>query len=202
MLANFLQHKQLDVIYSSPWYRCVQTSNEIAKKLHLPIEIEPGIAEFFLTVTPGTGLHPFPDLNTLNQLFPAVAGKHKPLVFPSRAGETTEELFDRIGTTMDRLLEELDGRDDAPQTILLVGHAATVVPIGRCLVGDAELEIRTGCCSMSKYVREGDGRLGSWTCEYSGRSDYLENGEERHWAFEDIVGQEFEDGVGELKTKL
>lgn len=42
-LAAFLGDKPIERIYSSPFYRCLQTTNEVAEKLDLDINVESGL---------------------------------------------------------------------------------------------------------------------------------------------------------------
>lgn len=60
--------------------------------------------------------------------------------------------------------------------ILLVSHAATIIALGRAIVGDREFQIRAGTCSLSKYVRNGSG--GDWICELNGWTGHLAKGEQ------------------------
>lgn len=50
--------------------------------------------------------------------------------------------------------------------------------MGRALVGDDELDIRSGTCSVGKYVRQGDGVVGQWDQTMNGDCSMLEKGEE------------------------
>ncbi|KAG5733097.1 hypothetical protein E4T56_gene14020, partial [Termitomyces sp. T112] len=47
-------------IFSSPFYRCLQTAKPVSSALGLPIYVEHGLAEWYSPVAPGTGLHPRP----------------------------------------------------------------------------------------------------------------------------------------------
>ena len=44
-LADFLQGKGIEQIYSSPYPRAVQTLEPLARRLGLPIELEPDLRE-------------------------------------------------------------------------------------------------------------------------------------------------------------
>src|SRR5690606_5192964 len=56
-----------------------------------------------------------------------------------------------------RLIEDVDREwketGKGVKSILLCGHAASVIAIGRALVGDVDVEVRAGTASLSEYVR-------------------------------------------------
>lgn len=68
--------------------------------------------------------------------------------------------------------------DEHPQVkrILLVSHAATVIALGRAICKDREMDVRAGTCSLSKYVRDGNGE--KWRCELNGWTGHLAKGEQ------------------------
>jgi transcription factor C subunit 7 len=135
-------------------------------------------------VRPNTGLHPLPGpASELQNFFPRIdPSSHEPLLVPSRTGETVEQLHERAKTVMDGLIERLDGdeHEQAVRSILICSHAATIIALGRALTGNPELDVRTGCCSVSRYRRRPgtDGTLGVWECEENGETTFLCGGEE------------------------
>lgn len=98
------------------------------------------------------------------------------------------------------------------KNILLVGHAASVITLARELSGERDLALRVGCCSLSILVpkagakrftyrlpsgsassptphathTEGNALLGEWDLTLNASADFLPNGIERDWGFEDI----------------
>lgn len=100
------------------------------------------------------------------------------------------------------------------KNILLVGHAASVITLARELSGERDLALRVGCCSLSILVpkpgakrftyrlppasassptpmphathTEGNALLGEWELTLNASADFLPNGIERDWGFEDI----------------
>jgi transcription factor C subunit 7 len=186
-LGDFLQDQNIGAIYSSPWYRCMQVADTVHEKLQLPIRVENGLCEWFPPATPGTGLHSQPTVEECKRFFSAVVDR-PPFVTPPRTGETVEALHERVASTIDQILAELDGREDAPTAILLLGHGAIVLPVGRALVGDRQFQSRAGTCALSKFNRTREGRLGAFTCEYSGRADFLSGGEQKHWDLDSEAG--------------
>lgn len=101
------------------------------------------------------------------------------------------------------------------KNILLVGHAASVITLARELSGERDLALRVGCCSLSilvpkegakrftyrlpsasgppslsssptQQLTEGNALLGEWDLTLNASADFLPNGIERDWGFEDI----------------
>lgn len=118
---------------------------------------------------------------------PAVSpSQHSALLRPTRRGETREELHLRAQTFLRLLILYLDSHPERPRTVLLMTHAATNIALGRALMGEvpdgtSTKEVRTGCCSLGKYVREAEarsGELGVWKQELNGDCSFLKKGEE------------------------
>lgn len=100
---------------------------------------------------------------------------HDPLLYASRNGESFQGIHDRAATFFKILLEYMRDRHPDVKRILLVSHAATVIALGRAIVGDREMAIRAGTCSLSKYVRREEGK---WECEWNGWTGHLGKGEQ------------------------
>lgn len=73
--------------------------------------------------------------------------------------------------------------------VMLVSHAATVIALGRAIVGDRMMAIRAGTCSLSKYDRientgkedekeKENGGSGRWNCTLNGWTGHLAKGEQ------------------------
>ncbi|KAL8866475.1 MAG: hypothetical protein Q9174_006282, partial [Haloplaca sp. 1 TL-2023] len=127
----------IDYVYSSPFYRCLQTVEPAIEKLRKGIRVraENGIGEWY-------GLanfnHPSPAPPTfLKTLFPSTFGEtYKPLIIPPRAGETIAQLHDRVASALDKIIAAVDeesGEKDV--AVLICTHAATLIAIGRVLTG-------------------------------------------------------------------
>ncbi|PPR06900.1 hypothetical protein CVT24_011590 [Panaeolus cyanescens] len=182
------------VIFSSPYYRCLQTSQPLAKALGIPIYVEHGIAEWYSPVTPGTGLHPRPgSTESLRSFFPEVDPSWQTIYYPTRKGETVEEVHDRTDTFasafVDALAQRLPG--DKQKRILLVTHAATVIALARTFIGDREVPMKAGCCSLTELERRkgenGQHRiLGAFRPIMLVSGQHLKGGSSREWGFEDI----------------
>lgn len=168
-------------IVSSPYYRCVQTSEPTAKALGMRIHVEPGLAEWFPPTTASSGPHPVPMLaKTASQYsdYIAPSSAWPPLAYPSRQGESIEELHERARGVL-KLIEKRC-EEKGWKRVLLVSHAATIIALGRGLVDwdedgagpssepatdyttGAGREIGAGTAGLSLYARQGSPCLSSW----------------------------------------
>ncbi|KAK6540080.1 hypothetical protein TWF694_008910 [Orbilia ellipsospora] len=140
-------------IYSSPYYRCLQTSEPIAKELGIGIEgVEGGIAEWFGTAPFDHPLPATPEL--LKTFFPMLNTEYQQIITPAVRGETMAQVHNRAAYTLTRLIDYLDKKHPEVDAIVLVSHAATVIATGRALVGDEEMDVGAGTCSCSVYKRK------------------------------------------------
>jgi transcription factor C subunit 7 len=73
--------------------------------------------------------------------------------------------------------------------ILLVSHAATVITLARELIGDRELPLRVGCCTLTNLKRKTGAKhvLGAWEVLSLGSGSHLRDGIQRDWGFDDVV---------------
>ncbi|KAK7525865.1 histidine phosphatase superfamily [Phyllosticta citriasiana] len=157
----------IDAIYSSPFYRCLQTLKPTAEKLFgeggrlagQDIKVENGLGEFY-------GLarfdHPSPaPLAVLSTHFPTLLDEdYNPLLVPSTNGESIPDLHDRIAYTLHRIIEELDADPRGPRTLLICTHAASMIAIGRTLTGrmppdEGEEDFKCFTCALSRFDRRG-----------------------------------------------
>ncbi len=194
----------IERVYSSPYYRCLQTlqpyvsrrqeriqgeelptgridanaggaerqgsaaaatvcnglnandSNGAAGRPSLQILCESGLGEWY-------GSAPFEHPTsappeTLRRLFPSLLDpEYKPVVVPTRMGESIDELHDRVAATLEDIITQCDR--DGTRTVLLCTHAAVVIALGRVLTGvmpaeiDAE-DFRAFTCGLSIYRRK------------------------------------------------
>ncbi|KIK71047.1 hypothetical protein GYMLUDRAFT_33162 [Collybiopsis luxurians FD-317 M1] len=198
------QDQRPTLLFSSPYYRCLQTSQPIAKTLGLPIFVEHGLSEWYSPAAPGTGLHPRPaSASVLKAYFDEVdAQTWSSIHYPSRKGEDVNQVHYRTKVVLSDLISEVEARFPDHKRVLLVSHAATVIALARELAGDRKLSLRVGCCSLSEFVRRKDGVVGSarsqWEMKRGAEADFLTGGIQRDWGFEDIeiAGGQVVDDVG------
>jgi len=178
-------------IFSSPYYRCLQTAKPTAVALGLPIYVEHGLSEWYSPVVPGTGLHPRPPSATaLRAWFPEIDDSWSSLWYPSRKGEDVEQCHERANGCLSALIPEVDRRFAGQhKRILLVSHAATTIALTRELVGDRALAVRVGCCTLTELARQRDSSkaVGGWEIKRLADGSHLKDGSLRDWGFEDVV---------------
>ncbi|KAI9705652.1 MAG: hypothetical protein M1820_005062 [Bogoriella megaspora] len=193
----------IDIMYSSPFYRCLQTLGPFVTKVHADVvNVEPGLGEWFGTAR---FYHPQPlEAKSLVTHFPVVASSHTFDIKPERNGETIVQLHDRVARTMNAIISYCDALDSQPRALLICTHAAVMIALGRVLTGRMpedvnEEDFRCGTCALSKFTRSrrdvkldpsgsewqewsnGDGIGGGWDVELNGDCSHLEGGEERTW---------------------
>ena len=157
----------------------------------------PGITEWYTPVTPGTGLHPRPGSSeSLKSLFPEVNTASWPtLLYPSRKGETIEQVHDRVDTFVLAFLPALERRlPGKHQRLLFITHAATAIALVRSFVGDRGIQMKAGCCTLNVLQRKANVDpaliIGGWKVQKISQGDYLTGGIAREWGFENVkVGE-------------
>ena len=154
----------IDAIYSSPFYRCLQTIRPFLEGDAWKsgqtgggkVRCENGLGEWY-------GLarfeHPSPaSLDRLHTHFPNLLDPvYKVVCVPSANGESLTALHDRVAYAMHRVIEQAD--KEGIKTLLICTHAATMICIGRVLSGRMpedpnEEDFRCFTCSFSSYARK------------------------------------------------
>ncbi|KIK43558.1 hypothetical protein CY34DRAFT_81584 [Suillus luteus UH-Slu-Lm8-n1] len=193
LAAYFLaipEEKRPTIILSSPYYRCLQTSQPTSRALEVPIYVEHGLSEWYSPVAPGSGLHPRPSAAAVMQsYFSEIDPSWSSIWYPTRRGEDVGELHERVNGVLDLLVTEIEKRFGVKhKNILLVSHAATVIVLCRALLAQPDLPLRVGCCSISELSRKSDssGVLGAWEAKALASGSHLKEGASRDWGLEDI----------------
>ncbi|KAF9015204.1 histidine phosphatase superfamily [Cyathus striatus] len=170
-------------IFSSPYYRCLQTAFPTAKILQLPLYVEHGISEWYSPVVPGTGLHPRPgSAASLKAYFDVIDPSWSSVWYPSRKGEDVSEIHQRTDGFVETFIPEVERKFHQKHSrILLVSHAATVIALVRSLAGNRELPLKVGCCTLSELTRKP-----SSTTQMLADGSHMAQGSSREWGFEDI----------------
>lgn len=167
-LAKRLKQEDIAHIFASPFLRTVQTANEIATVLNLPIKLESGLSEWlnpaWMTATPERL-----SIETLSELFPRIDISYTSRVI-AQYPETGEQALGRSGETARILADEFFS-----ENILLVGHGASVLGATMGLVrGIAENEVKASLCCLVKVVRQEP----EWLLELNGDTSHLSEVEE------------------------
>ncbi len=153
--ARFLKKEKIDVIFSSTFYRTLETACIIAKRLHKKVNIEWGFCEW---------LNPkwfdkFPVLMSAeeaSEVFPMVNKDYFSFTIPKYPEIDREvHVYERVKSTLMKIQEYYSG------SILIVGHGASVRQAARVLM-DSPQEISTEMCAVNKLVHKNS----KWTLEY------------------------------------
>lgn len=150
---------QPELVFSSPFYRCIQTTQQITDLLELPIYVDTGIGEWY---KPDRPTIPEPaSLEVLNQLFLGkISDEWEYTITPSNEGESEEDIFERCSKFWPMFIQKVEKNFPNVETILLITHAATKVTLGMTLlkfkncrehIDDDGTIIRSGSCSLDKY---------------------------------------------------
>jgi len=157
----------------------------------LPLYVEHGLSEWYSPVVPGTGLHPRPGpASSLKQWFPEIDPEGwSTSWYPSRRGEDVGEILDRADGYLSVFIPHLERVYPQHKVIMLVTHAATTIALTKSLLGDRNLPVRVGCCSLGEFVKkkgEDWNVIGGWEAKRVADGAHLQDGASREWGFEDI----------------
>jgi broad specificity phosphatase PhoE len=152
-------------IFASPFLRTVQTANQIADTLDLPIKLESGLSEWLNPAWMKTEPERLP-IEVLKEHFPRIDPSYTSRVI-AQYPETSEMVLERTGETARRLTAEFS------EDMLLVGHGASVVGTTRGLVGGTP-EINASLCCLVKLVRQEQ----EWLMELNGDTSHLSQTED------------------------
>lgn len=150
-----------------------------------------GLSEWYSPAAPGTGLHPRPaSASALRTYFPEIDHSWESIYYPSRKGEDIPEVHDRTRELMRALVPAVEERFGGEhKRILLVTHAATVIALTRELVGDRDLPLRVGCCTLTNLERPQGVRdaVGCWQPKKLADGGHLKDGVTRDWGFDNCI---------------
>ncbi|KAH7170493.1 histidine phosphatase superfamily [Dactylonectria macrodidyma] len=160
----------IDVVYSSPYYRCLQTITPFVelKKQQLQ-KSPPGSDVTATTIRPEYGLceffgaapfdHPIPaSPDTLKSFFPSFDDTYTSALTPSRKGEGIDDFYRRVAGAMEAIIERCDA--EGRRAVVLCTHAAVVIALGRVLTGRIPDSVETEdfhayTCGLSVFRRRG-----------------------------------------------
>ncbi len=150
-LGQRLKNQNISHIISSPFLRTIQTANEVAEVLDLPIKLEAGLSEWFnpdwMDSHPETHPQEF-----LSEKYPRIDWSYQSLVTPNYP-ETQAKVTRRTKQVATQLIRKFS------EDILLVGHGASVLGITRGLV-KGNPTFKVPLCSLTKVVcHAGDSEL-------------------------------------------
>jgi broad specificity phosphatase PhoE len=167
-LGQRLKRENITHIFASPFLRTVQTANQIAEALELPIKLESGLSEWLNPVWM-TAMPEKMSIEALTEIFPRIDTSYTSRVI-AEYPETYEQALSRSGKTARLLAEEF-----LPEDILLMGHGASVLGATMGLVGEiAKNQVKASLCCLVKVVRQDP----DWLLELYGDTSHLSEIEE------------------------
>ena len=159
-LGQRLKGKNIAHIFASPFLRTVQTANEVANVLNLPVKLEAGLGEWhngeWMTETPEIC-----DRQLLATEYPAIDLNYQSQLYPQYP-ETKEDVNRRTAKTIQKLVAAYSA------DILIVGHGASVYGAALGLVADLP-EAKVALCSLTKVTGSGK----NWNLEFYADTSHL-----------------------------
>ncbi|KAH6998533.1 histidine phosphatase superfamily [Ilyonectria robusta] len=160
----------VDVVYSSPYYRCLETITPFVELKKQQLENAPaGTDATAATIRPEYGLceffgaapfnHPIPaSPEKLKAFFPSYDDTYASALAPSRKGEGIDDLYRRVAGAMQSIIDRCDA--EGKRAVVLCTHAAVVIALGRVLTGRIPDSVETKdfhayTCGLSVYRRQG-----------------------------------------------
>ncbi|BAZ43590.1 phosphoglycerate mutase [Chondrocystis sp. NIES-4102] len=144
-LAQRLKQESISHIFASPFLRTIQTANEVAKVLNLPIKLEAGLSEWhnpeWMSESPE--IHPQDFLATA---YPLIDWSYQSYLLPQYP-ETEIAVNQRTQATIKELITKFS------TDILIVGHGASVWGAIQGLIPDAPT-FKVDLCCLTKIVSE------------------------------------------------
>lgn len=123
-------------MFSSAFYRCIQTAIPTAQQLGVGVALEHGVGEWYSTVNPDTGLHPRPSsVSRLTQYFTpsSLDVTYTPTLYPSRRGESLKDLQDRADLFVEAWTARVEELYPEAKAVVIFAHAASVIALGRAV---------------------------------------------------------------------
>ena len=160
-LAQRLKSENINHIFASPFLRTIQTANEVAKVLQLPIKLESGLSEWhnkeWMTEKPETQTRAW-----LTKKYPLIDWNYNSYLVP-KYPESKKDVFRRTRTTIAKLVSSFDN------DILIVGHGASVFGVTQGLIPHVP-EFKVALCCLTKIVQT---QAGKWHLDFYGDTTHL-----------------------------
>jgi len=163
----------IDQVYSSPYYRCLQTVEPFMKlraeqqrrsgsridtsftsRPAFEVRCETGLSDWY-------GTAPFEHPTSappgkLKELFPFLDESYSTVLEPTRRGESIARLHDRVAACLQGIVEQCDKHGH--RAVLLCAHAAINIAAGRVLTGVMPEDVETEdfgafTCGLSVFRR-------------------------------------------------
>jgi broad specificity phosphatase PhoE len=170
-LATRLKSENITHIFASPFLRTIQTANEVAQVLNLPIKPEAGLSEWlnpnWMDEAPETHSQAW-----LAPRYPLIDWSYQSLVKPQYP-ETEAQLYRRTAKTIQILVQKFT-EDTLAEDILIVGHGGSVLGTTRGLI-KGNPTFKVSLCSLTKIVNLDD----TWNLELTADTSHLSQTEKQ-----------------------
>lgn len=164
-LGQRLKSEKIAHIFTSPFLRTIQTANEVAEVLDLPIKLEAGLSEWhnphWMSEPPE--IHP---KDLLEAEYPRIDWCYSSRIRPQYP-EMEQTMMDRMANIIQELIR------DYSQDILLIGHGASVMGITQGLIGETP-SFKASLCCLVKLVKVEE----HWELALKGDTSHLSETEE------------------------
>lgn len=158
-LANKLSQKQIELIFTSPFLRTIQTAAPLARLLQLPIRLEWGLCEWLCREWTSALPETLP-INLLKLYYPSIDVNYRSVLLPCYP-ETHAELDARINTIADKLVQNNTNR-----AILAIGHKVSLLALVATLTGDARWQSYPLACGeiikLTRTATNWDSEIVEW----------------------------------------
>ena len=159
-LGSRLRAEKIRHIFASPFLRTIQTANEVAKVLNVPIKLEAGLGEWqnpdWMSETPE--IHP---QKFLAQEYPLIDWEYQSYFHPTYP-ENKAEVYRRTAKTIQKLVF------DFSEDILIVGHGVSVHGVTYGLAPETP-HLKVSLCSLTKVIWNRD----RWQLEFFADTSHL-----------------------------
>ncbi|KAJ3935358.1 MAG: phosphoglycerate mutase-like protein [Lentinula lateritia] len=190
-LVSLAEDKKPTAIFSSPFHRCLQTSQITSIALNVPIYVDHWISEWYSDLTASKAIkqpEP-PSADILRADFPEIdADAWSSLWYPPSTGENVSQITERMSTFLSWFIPKVESTLSPAkhERILLVTHAAPVIALVRNLLHETESRVKPGCCSISEFERnlDSESEESEWVPIRIGDCAHV-SGDIREWGFED-----------------
>ncbi len=166
--AAYLKDSGMKYLFSSPFYRTLQTADIIAGVLEIQIKVEHGFSEFMNK----EWFQNKPQILSREEIFKEfnhIDTSYLTLKYPVFPEDrVNDDVYKRTKVVLDKITDTYDG------TIGIVGHGATVSNAGRVLKGSS-LRMNYGLCSINRLVKDND----NWHLQYASNR-HLTNKEKKY----------------------
>lgn len=160
-LAHRLRDEPIRYVFSSPFFRTLETASFVAQALELPVRIEQGASEMLNAAwfPSDPRIHP---IEELARRYPRIDTSYQSVVDPTYP-EDWPRCLDRTARAIHRLVDRCDG------DLFIAGHGASVSGLAWGLLGSSP-QFSGMCCSLVHLRRNG---AGGWDLLLAGDTSHL-----------------------------